>query len=81
MPFAQNGGVRIYHKVEGKDGLPPIVLLNSIGTEMAMWDRAIPYLLDHFLAFLGSPLVVGECGADIHCVRDALSSLTVLLRA
>lgn len=49
MPFAQNGGVRIYHKVEGKDGLPPIVLLNSIGTEMAMWDRAIPYLLDHFL--------------------------------
>ncbi len=49
MPFAQNAGVRIYHKVEGKAGRPAIVLLNSIGTEMAMWDRAVPYLLDHFL--------------------------------
>ncbi len=49
MPFAQNDGVRIYYKLQGDGDRPPIVLLNSIGTEMAMWDRAVPYLLDHFL--------------------------------
>lgn len=49
MPFAQNDGARIYWKLEGRSDRPPIVLLNSIGTEMALWDRAIPYLLAHFL--------------------------------
>jgi 3-oxoadipate enol-lactonase len=49
MPFAQHDDALIYYKLEGKADRPPIVLLNSIGTEMAMWDRAMPYLLDHFL--------------------------------
>lgn len=49
MPFAQNDDALIYYKLEGKADRPAIVLLNSIGTEMAMWDRAVPYLLEHFL--------------------------------
>jgi len=49
MPFALNGTTRIYWKLEGQSGRPPIVLLNSIGTEMGMWDRAIPHLIDDFL--------------------------------
>jgi len=49
MPFAQDDSVRIYWKLEGKSDRPPLVLLNSIGTEMALWDRAMPHLLDRFL--------------------------------
>jgi pimeloyl-ACP methyl ester carboxylesterase len=49
MPFATRNGVRLYWKLEGAGGKPPLVLLNSIGTDMGMWDRAIPYLLDDFL--------------------------------
>lgn len=49
MPFAARDGVRLYWKLEGDASKPPLVLLNSIGTEMGMWDRAVPALLDHFL--------------------------------
>jgi len=48
MPFATNDGVRLYWKSEGLSSNPALVLLNSIGTEMGMWDRAIPYLVETF---------------------------------
>jgi len=49
MPFAKNDEARLYWKLEGREGAQPLVLLNSIGTDMGMWDRAIPFLLEHFL--------------------------------
>jgi 3-oxoadipate enol-lactonase/4-carboxymuconolactone decarboxylase len=48
MPFAMNAGARLYWKLEGEASRPPILLLNSIGTEMGSWDRALPYLLPQF---------------------------------
>ena len=47
MPFASNAGVRLYWKSDGRFDLPPILLLNSIGTDLGSWDRALPYLLPH----------------------------------
>ena len=48
MPFANNAGVRLYWRDEGERAKPPLLLLNSIGTDMGSWDRALPYLLPHF---------------------------------
>lgn len=48
MPFATRDGVRLYWKLDGTAGKPPVVLLNSIGTDMALWDAAIPHLLPAF---------------------------------
>jgi len=49
MPFTtRDDGTRLYWKMEGADARPPLVLLNSIGTDMGMWDRAVPALLAHF---------------------------------
>lgn len=48
MPFAMRDGCRLYWKLDGEAGKPPLLLLNSIGTDMALWDRAIPFLLPHF---------------------------------
>ena len=48
MPFASRDGVRLYWKLEGAADRPPLVLLNSIGTDMALWDRALPFLLHDF---------------------------------
>ena len=48
MPFANSDGVRLYWKLEGAADRPPLVLLNSIGTDMALWDRALPFLLHDF---------------------------------
>jgi 3-oxoadipate enol-lactonase / 4-carboxymuconolactone decarboxylase len=48
MPFATHAGARLYWKSEGERSRPPLLVLNSIGTDMGSWDRALPHLLPHF---------------------------------
>lgn len=48
MPFAVQNGVRLYWKLEGAADRPPILLLNSIGTDLSLWDATVPHLLPHF---------------------------------
>lgn len=44
MPFTTRHGVRLYWRLEGAEGAPPLVLLNSIGTDMGLWDGALPFV-------------------------------------
>lgn len=44
MPFSGEAGSRIYWKLEGQDDAPALVLLNSIGTDMDLWAKALPLL-------------------------------------
>lgn len=48
MPVTVREGVRLYWKVEGNADAPALVLLNSIGTGMALWEDAVPRLGRHF---------------------------------
>lgn len=48
MPFATRDGVRLYWKLDGDSERPPLVLLNSIGTDMGLWDTCLPHLLPAF---------------------------------
>ena len=48
MPFAESQGARIYWRLDGASDKPPLVLLNSIGTDLAMWDPTVPHLLPAF---------------------------------
>ncbi len=48
MPFATHKGVRLYWRLEGAAERPPLLLLNSIGTDLSSWDRAMPSLLRDF---------------------------------
>ncbi|WCT72861.1 3-oxoadipate enol-lactonase [Sphingomonas naphthae] len=48
MPFATRDGTRIYWKREGVESRPALVLLNSIGTDMALWETTLPHLLPAF---------------------------------
>lgn len=48
MPFTTAGGARIYWKRDGADNAPPLILLNSIGTDMDLWDGALPALRRRF---------------------------------
>lgn len=48
MPFTPRPGARLYWKVDGRDDAPALVLLNSIGTDMDLWDGVLPHLRDHF---------------------------------
>lgn len=48
MPFTQVPGAALYWKRDGRDEAPALVLLNSIGTDMDLWEPALPYLRERF---------------------------------
>lgn len=48
MPFAHSGGARIYWHSHGLADAPPVVLMHTIGTDMGIYARAMPYLEQHF---------------------------------
>lgn len=48
MAFTDVPGARLYWKLEGRDDAQPLVLLNSIGTDMDLWDPVLPLLRDRF---------------------------------
>jgi 3-oxoadipate enol-lactonase/4-carboxymuconolactone decarboxylase len=48
MPFLQVEGARLYWRRDGRDDAPALVLLNSIGTDMDLWDAVLPLLRNRF---------------------------------
>ena len=48
MPFTLRGDVRLYWKLDGAPDRPTVVLLNSIGSDMGLWDTTVPHLLPAF---------------------------------
>ena len=48
MAFTQRPDAQIYWKRDGRDNAPALVLLNSIGTNMDLWDGVLPYLRARF---------------------------------
>jgi 3-oxoadipate enol-lactonase / 4-carboxymuconolactone decarboxylase len=45
MPFAVHDGVRIHWRADGAPDLPAVVLLHSIGTDLALWDAVTAALV------------------------------------
>ncbi|MCT2401409.1 3-oxoadipate enol-lactonase [Novosphingobium mangrovi (ex Huang et al. 2023)] len=48
MSFLDTDGARLYWKRDGRDEAPALVLLNSIGTDMDLWDAVLPHLRADF---------------------------------
>jgi 3-oxoadipate enol-lactonase/4-carboxymuconolactone decarboxylase len=48
MAFVTREGVRLYWREDGRAGSPPLLLLNSIGTDVALWDAVLPRLARSF---------------------------------
>ena len=48
MPFARGPKGRLYWRVDGREKAPVLLLLNSLGTDFAMWDPVVPLLYDSF---------------------------------
>ena len=48
MPFTSVKGSEIYWKMDGREGAPVLVLLNSIGSDMDLWDPVLPSLRNDF---------------------------------
>ena len=48
MPTIQSNGCPIHDEVEGPDNKPVLMLCNSLGTTLHMWDGQVPALTQHF---------------------------------
>ena len=48
MYVNSHDGARIYAQIEGDSDAPAILLSNSLGTRLEMWDWQMPALLEHF---------------------------------
>ena len=48
MPFAPLDGRKIHYEVQGDPGRPVLVLSNSLGTDLSIWDAQISVLSEYF---------------------------------
>jgi 3-oxoadipate enol-lactonase len=48
MPFAPVEGGQIHYRLDGKNELPVLVLSNSLGTDLSMWDAQVPAFTEHY---------------------------------
>lgn len=48
MPFIDANGTRFNYQIDGPDHAPVVVLSNSLGTTLSMWDSQVPALSQKF---------------------------------
>jgi 3-oxoadipate enol-lactonase/4-carboxymuconolactone decarboxylase len=48
MPFIHRAGARLYWRADGDPALPPLLLVNALGTDHCLWDPVMPRLVDFF---------------------------------
>jgi 3-oxoadipate enol-lactonase len=48
MPIIESDGARIHYRFDGRETAPVVVLSNSLGTNLSMWDAQVPALAARF---------------------------------
>ncbi len=48
MPTAQLADVRLHYRIDGEEGAPPLLLSNSLGTTLDMWEPQLAALATRF---------------------------------
>ena len=84
MPTIDADGCPIYVEVEGREGAPALMLSNSLGTNLRMWDDQAPEFAKHFRLIRydrrghgqsgvpQGPYSMERFGRDVLAVLDAL---------
>jgi 3-oxoadipate enol-lactonase len=84
MPTAELQGLRLYYEVTGSATGPVIALVNSLGSDLHMWDKVLPYLSQDFRVLrydarghgLSSappvPYSIDELGADFLALLETI---------
>jgi 3-oxoadipate enol-lactonase len=84
MPRFERDGVGFNVTLDGPENKPPLMLSNSLGTNLHMWDPQIPELTKHFRVIRydsrghgksgapDGPYSIDELGRDALAIMDAL---------
>ncbi|MGH9747536.1 MAG: 3-oxoadipate enol-lactonase [Candidatus Acidiferrales bacterium] len=83
MPFADSSGARLHYRFDGPDTAPVLVLSNSLGTDLSMWDPQMPALAQKYRvlrydtrghgqsAVTAGPYSITQLGRDVVALLDA----------
>jgi 3-oxoadipate enol-lactonase len=89
MPLAPVQGAQIHYRFDGPQELPVLVLSNSLGTDLSMWDSQIPAFAQHFRVlrydsyghgasgFAGGGFGIDRLGQDVVRLLDHLGIANV----
>jgi 3-oxoadipate enol-lactonase len=84
MAFVQFGDGEMHYQLEGPAGAPVLVLSNSLGTDLQMWDAQIPALSKSFRVLrydtrghgqslvTPGPYTIEQLGRDVLAMLDSL---------
>lgn len=84
MPFADVAGARLHYRFDGADDAPVVMLCNSLGTDLSMWDGQVPALTRHYNVLrydsrghgqsgvAPGPYTIEQLGRDAAALLDAL---------
>jgi 3-oxoadipate enol-lactonase len=84
MPFAPVEGAQLHYRFDGPQELPVLVLSNSLGTDLSMWDAQIPAFTQRFRilrydsyghgasTFAGGGFRIDRLGEDVVRLLDHL---------
>jgi 3-oxoadipate enol-lactonase len=90
MPFIKLADGELYYQLDGPSDAPVLLLSNSLGTDLQMWDSQIPAFTEHFRVLRydtrghGQSLVtegvysIEQNGRDVLALLDALALSKVL---
>ncbi|MDE2002268.1 MAG: 3-oxoadipate enol-lactonase [Betaproteobacteria bacterium] len=85
MPFAKAGGIRLHYRIDGDAAAPPLVLSNSLGATLEMWEPQMAPLAARFRVIrydtrghgdsevTPGPYTIAMLGADVAALLDALA--------
>ena len=83
MPFDRLGDIVVHHETAGPDGAPLLVLVNSLGTDLRVWDALLQLLADRFQTLrydkrghgltdaTPGPYTIGALAGDLARLLDA----------
>lgn len=84
MPFADLAEVRLHYRLDGSDRAPVLVLSNSLGTDLDMWEAQIAALTAHWRVLRydtrghgqssvpPGPYMIAQLGRDVAALLDHL---------
>ncbi|MDU8358705.1 3-oxoadipate enol-lactonase [Pseudomonas syringae group sp. J309-1] len=90
MPFIQLPDGDLHYQLDGPQGAPVLLLSNSLGTNLSMWDSQMPVFTEHFQVLrydtrghgqslvTEGPYSIEQNGRDVLALLDALQLPSVL---
>src|SRR5579871_5175731 len=89
MPHIRANGLHLHYRFDGPESAPVLVLSNSLGTSLAMWDAQLPAFTDRFRVLRydarghgqsevpAGDYTIGDMAGDVVGLLDALGLQSV----